>query len=131
MIVDTSALLSVVFDEADAPLYARAMLDSPSASISAGNVLEAFIVTDGRRNDILSAKAGEIVEGLRLEIVPLTDIHVVLARQAYREYGKGNHPAALNFGDCIAYALAKATGEPLLFKGNDFSRVDVRAALIR
>jgi ribonuclease VapC len=131
MIVDTSALLAVVFEESDAAVFARAILEAPRPSMSAATLLEAWIVTDGRRSDVLSTKAGEIVRELGIDVVPLTNLHADLARDAYRRFGKGNHPAALNFGDCIAYALSAANGEPLLFKGDDFARTDVTPALQR
>src|SRR5574338_806603 len=125
MIVDTSALLAVLFAEADAETYAQAVAGADHCRISAANYLEAAIVVEaqtrnhgGREFDAFFRRAGIAIE-------PVTEEHAHVARQAYAEFGKGRHPAGLNFGDCFAYALAKVTGEPLLYKGNDFARTDV------
>lgn len=129
MIVDSSAILAVLFDEPDAAVYAAAISTASSCRISAANYVEAAVVVEsqspaagGRQFDTFMRRAGITIE-------PVTEEHALLARQAYADYGKGRHPAGLNFGDCFSYALAKAFREPLLFKGNDFSRTDVEAAL--
>lgn len=129
MIIDTSALLAILFAEADAERYAGAIAEAELRLISAANYLEAGIVVDnqigaaaGRQLDALISRAGVGVEAVTRE-------QADIARQAYLEFGRGNHPADLNFGDCFAYALSKVTGLPLLFKGDDFSETDVSAAL--
>jgi ribonuclease VapC len=108
--------------------------DSPSltrlnmtqfALISAASLLEASIVIESRYGIEAGDDLDQMVKQLGLEIEPVTVVQVAIARYAYRTYGEGKHPAALNFGDCFAYALAKDTGEPLLFKGDDFSRTDI------
>ncbi|HET8524531.1 MAG TPA: type II toxin-antitoxin system VapC family toxin, partial [Thermomicrobiales bacterium] len=98
--------------------------------ISAATFLEAAVVADGNRDPVTSRIFDDICREARLIIEPVTESQAHLARQAYRDFGRGSgHPAKLNFGDCFAYALAKAFNEPLLFKGNDFSHTDVRSAL--
>ena len=129
MIVDTSVLVAIVRDEHDAEVYTDLLLRDASPRISAANFLEAAVVVDARRDAVASRQLDAVVEALRINLAPVTPRHAHLARQAHRDFGKGSgHPAKLNFGDCFSYALAKATGEPLLFKGNDFSLTDVRAA---
>lgn len=125
MIIDTSAILAILFQESDAEHFANAIARAEEPSLSAASFLEAGIVVDnqlgaaaGRQLDALIARAG-------IKIEPVTEQQATIARQAYFDYGKGRHPAKLNFGDCFSYALAKATGMPLLFKGNDFSQTDV------
>ncbi|MCC6196962.1 MAG: type II toxin-antitoxin system VapC family toxin [Burkholderiales bacterium] len=129
MIVDTSAILAVLFSESDADRYARVIADAEVCRISAANFVEAAIVveaqtraTGSRQFDAFLRRAGIVVE-------PVTEEQAHLARQAYADFGKGRHKAALNFGDCFAYALAKATGEPLLYKGEDFRKTDVTSAM--
>jgi ribonuclease VapC len=129
MIVDTSALLAILFDEPDAERYARALAEADTMRVSAGNFVEAAVVVEAQTHaggrgqfDTLIRRAGIVLE-------PFTEEQAHIARQAYTGFGKGRHPAGLNFGDCFAYALAKATAEPLLFKGPDFSKTDVTAAL--
>ena len=127
MIVDTSAVLAVLFREPDAESYARAILTSSPCRMSVANLLEASIVVGGR-GQATDAELDSFVEEAEIELSPVTREQVETARQAWRRFGKGNHEAALNFGDCFAYALARTTGEPLLFKGDDFTRTDVEAA---
>ena len=96
--------------------------------MSVVNVLEVTIVVEARGGAEAGHELDLFLERAAIEPVPVTVAHVEAARRAWRSYGKGNHPAALNFGDCFAYALAKTTGEPLLFKGEDFARTDIEAA---
>ncbi|MGA2183268.1 MAG: type II toxin-antitoxin system VapC family toxin [Bryobacteraceae bacterium] len=132
MIVDTSALLAILRDEPEAAACARAIESVPIRRISAANFLEAAIVLDGSRDPIVSRRFDDLLREARLLIEPVTEAQARTAREAYRDFGKGiGHPARLNFGDCFAYALAKSTGEPLLFKGNDFTHTDLTAALAR
>ena len=96
--------------------------------MSVVNVLEASIVVERRGGDAAAQELDTLLERAEVELAPVTVEHLEAARRAWRRFGKGNHPAALNFGDCFAYALAKATGEPLLFKGKDFAQTDIEAA---
>ena len=129
MIVDSSAVLAILFNEPDAVQFAQAIAAADHCYISAANLAEAAIVVDlqtdatgSRQFDSFLRRSGIIVESV-------TEEQAHLARQAYLDFGKGRHPAGLNFGDCFAYALAKAMGEPLLFKGADFSKTDIEPAL--
>ena len=132
MIIDTSALIAILRAEDDASDMAHAIEQARDRQISAANYLEAAIVIDGSRDPVASRRFDELVQAADLRIEPVTQDQAQIAREAYRDFGKGSgHPAKLNFGDCFAYALAKATGEPLLFKGNDFAHTDVRTALPR
>jgi ribonuclease VapC len=132
VIVDTSALLAILRDEPEAAACARVIESVPVRRISAANFLEAAIVIDGSRDPIVSRRFDDLVREARLLVEPVTEAQARTAREAYRDFGKGSgHPARLNFGDCFAYALAKATGEPLLFKGNDFTHTDLTASLPR
>lgn len=125
MVIDTSALLAILRNEADAETLRQLVAGDPRRLISAATLFEAAIVIEsrvgeagGRDLDLLVAKAAA-------EIVPVDVEQVGVARAAYRAFGKGRHKAGLNYGDCFAYALAIVTGEPLLFKGQDFSHTDV------
>jgi ribonuclease VapC len=129
MIVDTSAVVAVGNNEPSAQQILDALASAPDLKMSAGSLLELFIVADNTANPIVAGSAESLLADANVEIAPVTAEQVHLARQAYRDYGKGNHPARLNFGDCFAYALAKQTREPLLFVGNDFSRTDIDSAL--
>ncbi len=93
--------------------------------MSVANVLEAAIVLEGRGGTAAGYELDTFLKDAAIELVPVTMEHMETARRAWRRFGKGNHPAALNYGDCFAYALANVTGEPLLFKGEDFARTDV------
>lgn len=130
MIVDTSALVCVHEGESEAREYLGLMLEASSPRISAGTLLETSLVLDSRQPLRASRRLDRLVTDLRLEVVPVDEAQVAVARAAYRDYGKGSgHPARLNFGDCFAYALATTTGEPLLYKGDDFVHTDVTSAL--
>ena len=128
MIVDASALLSILGQEDDAERIARAMAKAESVSISAATFFETALVVQGRRGDKGEEQLDHLARKLKLDIVPFEGAQVGHARRAFRLYGKGRHPAQLNFGDCMAYALAKHRGEPLLFKGGDFSQTDIEVA---
>lgn len=127
MIVDTSALLAVLLREEDANRFETAIANSP-CQMSAANVLEATMVLEGRGGTAAGSAMDAFIASAEIATAPITLEQLRAARDAWRNYGKGNHPAALNFGDCFAYALAVTTGESLLFKGNDFARTDVEAA---
>ena len=130
MIVDTSALISMIAEEGDAVEIAERLDDARGNILfSAGNYLEAAIVLDRRGDPVRSAKLDSLLHLLEIEIAPVTEAQARIARQAYRDFGKGSgHPAKLNFGDCFAYALATERGEALLFKGDDFTHTGVRRA---
>jgi ribonuclease VapC len=129
MVIDTSAIVAILLAEADAQLFARAIASDPMRLISAGTALECSLVVESelgeegaRELDLLLLRAG-------IETIPFNAEQLAIARQAFRSFGKGRHPAGLNFGDCFSFALSKASGEPLLFKGSDFVKTDIRAAL--
>lgn len=129
MIVDASALLAILFDEPDADRFNRAIADElEDLLISPVNFVEAAIRAD-KKGPETSEALDEITRVSGIKVAAITVHQTRLAREAYRRYGKGNHEAKLNLGDCFAYALAKARGEKLLFKGDDFRRTDVEAAL--
>lgn len=121
MIVDSSALIAVLFDEPERSRFLDLML-AHTLRMSVANHLETAIVVDARRDPTLSRRFDDLVRELRIELVPVTRRQGELARAACRDYGKARHPAGLNFGDCLAFALAEETGEPLLYKGDDFAR---------
>ena len=129
IVVDTSALIAILDREPDAALYAEAIAEADSPLISAATLLELHIVMLNRHG----GRAGQIVDRLiqdaGFQIEHFTAQHLELAREAYARYGKGRNSAGLNYGDCFSYALAKASGLPLLFKGSDFSKTDLVAAL--
>ena len=127
MIVDTSAVIAILKEERDAPRSLRAIAVSTEPKrISAANYLEAGIVVDANRNPLLSRRLDDLIVQTEIQVEAGTPQQADIARAAYRDFGKGSgHPAQLNFGDCFAYALAKSTREPLLFKGDDFSHTDV------
>jgi len=126
MIVDSSALIAILRDEPEATFCAMAIESAPRRRISAANFLETAVVIDGCRDPVASRRFDDLVKAAGLIVEPVTEDQAKIARDAYRDFGKGSgHPAQLNFGDCFAYALAKAKDEPLLFKGGDFSHTDV------
>ena len=130
MIVDTSALVAILRGEADAELFIDALAAEADPRVSAAMLVETAAVVDANRDPVLSRRLDELLEASGVQVEPLTEEHARIARQAYRDFGKGSgHAAGLNLGDCFAYALAAATGEPLLFKGNDFSETDLTPAL--
>ncbi len=122
MIIDSSALVAMLWREPEGEAFAKAIVAERSPTVSAANYLEAGIVIDRDRNPALSAKLDAVITELAIDIVPVTPEQAKIARQAYRDFGKGSgHPAKLNFGDCFAYALAMERGEALLYKGDDFA----------
>jgi ribonuclease VapC len=130
MIVDSSALIAILRDEPEAQAFSETIENAKSVHISAGTLFEASMVADKFRDPKVSARFDEIVELSRITIEPVTAEHARIARQAYRDYGKGSgHPANLNFGDCFSYALAREKREPILYKGDDFVHTDLRPAI--
>jgi ribonuclease VapC len=133
MILDTSALIAILRFEPEAPEFAKIIAgasESPAEPrISAVSYVETGAVIDGSKDPIASRRFDELMDAAQIAIEPVTETQARIARQAYRDFGKtSGHPAKLNFGDCFSYALAKSKGEPLLFKGQDFSRTDVKSA---
>lgn len=122
-------MLAILLAERDAERFAEAMETADSCHMSAANYLEAALVIDTSGDPVASREFDLFFRRADFLIEPVTFEQAQTARQAYRDFGKGQHPAALNFGDCLAYALAKALDEPLLFKGSDFSRTDIEAAI--
>ena len=128
MIIDTSALVAILDQEPEAARIARALAADPERMLSAANLVEAGIVMQARRGDDGARDLDLLLARLKVEIVPFTARQADIARKAFRRYGRGRHDAKLNFGDCLAYALAKDTSAPLLFKGGDFAQTDVMVA---
>jgi ribonuclease VapC len=129
MIIDTSVLIAIVKEESEAAHFSKILETAEVLRISAANYFESSIVVGGFRNPRLSARLDEILQEAEVAIEPFTAEQAQIARQAYRDYGRGSgHQANLNFGDCFAYALARVKREPLLYKGDDFVHTDVRSA---
>ena len=128
MIVDASALLAILMLEPEAARFARALADAPAPRMSVVSFLEVAIRIDREQSVLATQKFDRFMTLSRIEVQPVTLAQAQIARLAHAEFGKGRHPASLNFGDCFAYALAKESGLPLLFKGNDFPLTDVRPA---
>ena len=129
MVIDTSALLAILLQEQDARSFAEAIERDPVRLISAGTILEASIVLLARHGEAGVRDLDLLLHRIDARIEPATAEQMEFGREAFARYGKGRHPAGLNYGDCFSYALSAATGEPLLFKGDDFGRTDLRAAL--
>lgn len=129
MIIDTSAIVAVLKGEPEAESFIRAMASSPGARMSAATFLETALVVDRLGDPVKSRRLDELIEALGIDVVAATAEHARIARAAYRDFGRGSGSRAqLNFGDCFAYALAAASREPLLFKGDDFNHTDLQAA---
>jgi ribonuclease VapC len=129
VIVDSSAILAIMFAEPDAAVFAQAMSEAESCKISAATFVEVAVVVEAQTKDRGSRQLDAFLRRAGFVIEPVTEEQAHLARQAYSDFGKGRHPAGLNFGDCFSYALAKVSGEALLFKGGDFSKTDIVGAL--
>ena len=125
MIVDSSAILAIVFQEAGYETLLDSMEGSPGAAAGTPTLAETGIVLQARLGDDAHGLLERMLDELGIQEVPFGEIHWREAMDAYRRFGKGRHPAALNFGDCMTYAVAKLAGEPLLFTGNDFGRTDL------
>jgi ribonuclease VapC len=129
MIVDTSALVAILKRESGWESFAKTLDFANRSSMSASTYVELSIVIDGWKNPTLSRRVDELIEQFQIIIEPFTGEQAKIARQAYRDYGKGSgHPAGLNFGDCFSYALAREKREPMLWKGDDFGHTDIRSA---
>ena len=128
MILDSSAIIAILRSEPEAPEFARAIIYAEARRVSAVSYVEAAVVVDSGNNAVASRRFDEFFRVSRIAVEAVTPQQAEIARQAYRDFGKGRHLAGLNFGDCFAYALAKEMDEPLLFKGNDFRLTDVESA---
>jgi ribonuclease VapC len=128
MVIDTSAILAILLQEPEAMRLGRAIALAPTRLLSAANLLEAGMLVQYRFGESGNDDLDRLLRTLRIEIAPVTERQANIARDAHRRFGKGLHPASLNYGDCFAYALALESEEPLLFKGDDFSRTDVATA---
>ncbi|GAA0552982.1 ribonuclease VapC [Rhizomicrobium palustre] len=129
MVVDSSAIFAILLNEPERSLFLDAILSAKSASLSAVTLLECRIVALRRTGRDWDTELSGLLQRLPLTIIPFDDKQSVLAAEAFRAFGKSRHKAALNFGDCISYALAKSRGEPLLYKGTDFAETDIASAL--
>ena len=128
MIVDTSAVLAILFGEREARRCDEAIAQAPRCRMSAVSFLEAAIVLESRSGAEAGHELDAFLEAAAIDLAPVTPDQAAAARRAWRRFGKGNHPAGLNFGDCFSYALAESEREPLLFKGEDFARTDIEAS---
>jgi ribonuclease VapC len=128
MIVDSSAMIAMLFEEPEGHRIDAAIARSAVRRISSAGLLEASMILQSRRGADGVRDLNLLVAQFRIEIVAFTESQARLAREAFKRYGKGRHPAQLNFGDCMAYALARETGDELLFKGTDFSQTDIATA---
>lgn len=128
MVIDSSALAAIILEEPDASVYVSAIANSASRLLSAATFVEVSLVLMRRRRPDPTPVLDNLIGQLRISIVPVDQEQALLAREAFRRYGKGRDKAGLNFGDCFSYALARQTGEPLLYKGGDFSQTDITLA---
>lgn len=131
MVIDSSVLVAILFREPDAESFTAAIAAASTRLIGAPSLLETAMVAVGRLGPIGRNMVDRLRQTVAADVVPFTFTHAECAIEVFLRYGKGRHPAGLNFGDCCSYALAAETGLPLLFKGGDFVLTDVRAALAR
>jgi ribonuclease VapC len=130
MVIDSSALIALLLAEPETPRFVAAIAAAPRRLVGAPTYLETAIVMIGRSGPVAQEKLDRLLTELAVDVVPFTRDQAAVAIAAFRQYGKGmGHVAGLNFGDCFTYALAKLTGEPVLFKGSDFSRTDIGIAV--
>jgi ribonuclease VapC len=125
MVIDSSAVVAIFFDEAEAPSFERRIIDDPVRLMSAGTLIETAMIVEARLGDAGGRELDLWLNRAAIEIVPVDAEQADMARRGWRRFGKGRHSAGLNYGDCFAYALAMTRAEPLLFKGNDFPKTDV------
>lgn len=129
MVLDSSAVVAILFDEPERRAFSEAIEADPRRLISAASLLESALLVEARRGEIAGRELDLLIHRAAVLTTPVDADQVEIARRAWRRYGKGRHRAGLNFGDCFAYALAAASGEALLFKGADFAATDVVAAV--
>lgn len=125
MVIDSSAVIAIAFSEAEAETFEHLISSDPVKLMSAATLLELSMVIESRLGDAGGQELDLWLERSAVDIVPVDIVQTEIARQAWRRFGKGRHSASLNYGDCFSYALAIDRGEPLLFKGNDFSQTDI------
>lgn len=129
MVLDSSAVVAILFDEPECRAFSEAIEADPRRLISAASLLESALLVEARRGEIAGRELDLLIHRAAVVTTPVDADQVEIARRAWRRYGKGRHRAGLSFGDCFAYALAAASGEALLFKGADFAATDVVAAV--
>lgn len=125
MVIDSSAIIAILFEEPEGPKYVRAIEAAQARLVSTATILETTMVVAGRAGDDYIREVDDFIAEAEFTSVPFDGDHLRAARNAFLRFGKGRHAAGLNFGDCISYALARVTGEPLLFKGTDFGMTDI------
>lgn len=128
MVVDTSAILAILGNEAESREFTRKIAVASAKRLSTGSYLECSIVVEAKHGAEGTRDLNLFINTAQIQLVPFDERQALVARQGYARFGKGRHPASLNFGDCFAYALSKTTSEPLLYKGNDFSETDITPA---
>ena len=126
MVLDTSALVALLLDEPEAEDFRAAVEEDTTRLVSAATLLETALVIEARKGEPGGRELDTLIDKAEVVVVPVDAEHVSEARRAYRLFAKGRHAAGLNFGDLFAYALARTAGEPLLFKGDDFAKTDIR-----
>jgi len=126
-VIDTSALIAILLDEPEAEWFERVIAADPVRLVSAASLLETSIVVEARHGDPGGRELDLLVHQAGVQVVAVTADRIEIAREAWRRFGRGRHPAGLDFGDGFSYALAQTSGEPLLFKGGDFSQTDIPA----
>ncbi|HSN54430.1 MAG TPA: type II toxin-antitoxin system VapC family toxin [Candidatus Sulfomarinibacteraceae bacterium] len=129
MVIDTSAVVAILLDEPESPVIRRAIEDDPVRLMSTASFVEAAMVIETRFGEAGGRELDLLLHTARIELIPVDREQAELARDAFRQFGKGRHRAGLNFGDCFSYALARVSGERLLFKGDDFGHTDVEQVL--
>jgi ribonuclease VapC len=129
VIADTSAIIAILMSEEEADEFTERIVASGDCLLSAVSLVEASIIAESKGGDGSVRQLDALLRKVGISVEVVTEEQALAARQAYSDYGKGRHPAGLNLGDCFSYALAKVSGEPLLFKGNDFRKTDVTAAV--
>jgi ribonuclease VapC len=129
VVLDSSAILALLLNEPDAQTYRVAINEDQTRLVSAATLLEVSLVVERRNGEAGGRELDVLISKTGIEVVPVDGDQVFEARRAWRKFGRGRHPAALNYGDLFSYALSRTTGEPLLFKGNDFARTDIGRVL--
>lgn len=127
MVIDSSAVIAILLGETEASVFARSIAEAPKRLMSSFTALEAFLIIEARKGELGGRDLELLLYRTGIDIVPFTGEHLELARRAWRKFGKGRHQAGLNIGDCCSYALSVYSGEPLLFKGEDFTLTDVQS----
>ena len=125
MVIDTSALLAILFNEPERRSFTELIEAAERRVLSAANFVEASMILESRYGADGVRALDRLLSAAKVDIASVDSAHAIAAREAFRQFGKGRHSAGLNFGDCFAYALAKCSAETLLFKGNDFSQTDI------